>query len=472
MKRLAGWDAITLYSETPNVRMHTLKVGVLELDDDRREFSIDDFRQAMQDRLHRLEPFRYQLVETPLKLHHPVWRENCDVDLNYHIRPWQLPAPGGRRELDEAVSQIASSQLDRGRPLWEVYLVQGLADNKVAIVAKVHHALADGIASANLIARGMDYDPGQPDEFDRQSADPTLTKGQLIRSALADQVRQVAQVPRTFIYTARGWRRVHRSRRKLSVRLSQPFTPPPTFINHKLAPDCRFATTTLALADIKATSKQLEVTINDAVLAVSSGALRTLLRRYDGIADHPLIASIPVSFDISADRVSGNRFTGMLVALPTHIDDPLERVRRCHENAVSAKENNTLLGPERYYRWASYLPPALAQSLLRKAASSEAQNKMMNVAISNVPGPRERGRVGGALVSEFYSIGTLTAGCGMNITWWSYVDQLNIAVLTDAATVDDPHEVTQALTDAFIELHRAAGLSDKVTVVETAMAPA
>ena len=160
MKRLSGWDAVLLYSEAPNVHMHTLKVAVIELDDDRRDFDIDAFRRVIHSRLYKLEPFCYQLVDIPLKLHHPMWRENCDVDLTYHVRPWRLPAPGGRRELDEAIGEIASTPLDRDYPLWEMYFVEGLADNRIAVVGKVHHALADGVAAANLLARGMDLAPG------------------------------------------------------------------------------------------------------------------------------------------------------------------------------------------------------------------------------------------------------------------------------------------------------------------------
>lgn len=162
MKRLSGWDAVLLYSETPNVHMHTLKIAVIELDPDRRDFDIDAFRRVIHSRLYKLDPFCYQLVDIPMKFHHPMWRENCDVDLTYHIRPWRLPAPGGRRELDEAIGQIASTPLDRSRPLWEMYFVEGLANNRIAVVGKIHHALADGVAAANLLARGMDLAPEPP----------------------------------------------------------------------------------------------------------------------------------------------------------------------------------------------------------------------------------------------------------------------------------------------------------------------
>lgn len=472
MKRLSGWDAVLLYSETPNVHMHTLKVAVIELDPDRRDFDVDTFRRVIHSRLYKLEPFCYQLVDIPMKFHHPMWRESCEVDLTYHIRPWRLPAPGGRRELDEAVGEIASTPLDRSRPLWEMYFVEGLANHRIAVVGKIHHALADGVAAANLLARGMDLAPGPQPERDRYAPDPAPTKAELVLSAFGDHLRQLGRLPRTIRYTSQGLGRVRRSARKLSPQLTRPFTPPPTFMNHMLTPERRFATATLALAEVKETSKRLSVTINDLVLAISTGALRSLLTRYDGSADHPLLTSVPVSFDFSPDRISGNLFSGMLVALPTDIDHPLERVRLCRENAISAKESHQLLGPELVSRWAAYFPPAPAESLFRWLAGRDGQNKILNLTISNVPGPRERGRVGGALVTELYSVGPLTAGSGLNITVWSYVDQLNISVLSDGATVHDPHEVTDAMVNDFVEIRRAAGLSEKLTIVETAMAPA
>ncbi|ART73057.1 wax ester/triacylglycerol synthase family O-acyltransferase [Mycobacterium dioxanotrophicus] len=478
MKRLSGWDAFLLYTETPNVHMHTLKIAVIALDDlGDRTFGIDEFRQVIHSRLYKLDPFRYQLVDIPFKFHHPMWRENCDVDLDYHIRPWRLPAPGGRRELDAAIGEIASTPLDRSRPLWEMYFVEGLADGggadsagpRIAVVGKVHHALADGVASANLMARGMDLQQGPQRDRDSYATDPAPSKGELVRSAFRDHLRQIGRLPATVRYTAEGIGRVRRSHRKLSPELTRPFTPPPSFINHVLGPKRLFATATLALTDVKETSKALGVTINDLVLSMSSGALRTLLLRYDGKADHPLLASVPMSFDFSPDRISGNRFSGVLVALPVDVDDPAERIRRAREAANLAKESHQLVGPELVARWAAYMPPAPVEAAFKRLSAKDGQNKVLNLNISNVPGPRERGKVGGATVTEIYSVGPITAGSGLNITVWSYVDQLNISVLADDATVKDPHEVTDAMLAEFGSIRRVAGLPDTLTVVESAM---
>jgi diacylglycerol O-acyltransferase / wax synthase len=471
VKRLSGWDAVLLYSETPNVHMHTLKLAVIELDELKgRKFGVEEFREVIHDRLHKLEPFRYQLIDIPLKMHHPMWRENCEVDLDYHVRPYRVESPGGRRQLDEAVGRIASTPLDRSKPLWEMYFIEGLANGRIAVLGKIHHALADGVASANLLARGMDLEDGPQPDSNSYATDPAPRTGELVRTALADHVRHIGRLPGVMRYTAQGIGRVRKSSKKFSAELTRPFTPPPTFMNHKVDAVRKFATATLALVDVKATANHLGVTINDMVLAISAGALRGLCLKYDGHADHPLLASVPVSFDFSRDRVSGNYFSGVMMVLPIELDDPLERVQAVHDGAVDAKETHQLMGPELVSRWSSYFPPAPAEALFRWLAEKDGQNKVLNLPISNVPGPREPGRVGGALVTEIYSVGPLTTGSGLNITVWSYVDQLNISVLSDGGTLDDPHELTDALIEAFVEIRRAAGLSEELTVVEKAMA--
>lgn len=470
MKRLRGWDAVLLYSETPSVHMHTLKLAVIELDDlGGAKFGVEELRKVIHGRLYKLDPFRYELVDIPFKFHHPMWRENAEVDLDYHVRSVRAEAPGGRRELDEAVGRIASTPLDRSRPLWEMYLIEGLAHGRIAVLGKIHHALADGVASANLLARGMDLQEGPQVDRDSYATDPAPSRGELVRTAFTDHLRQIRKFPDVVRYTAAGMRRVRRSGQKLSPELTRPFTPPPSFMNHQIDATRKFATATLSLDEVKQTGKHLNATINDMVLAMSAGALRKLLLRYDGHADHPLLASVPVSFDFSRDRISGNYFTGVLVSIPVERDDPLERVRAAHDAAVVGKQSNDLLGPELVSQWSSYLPPAPAEALFRWLGTKDGQNKVMNLPISNVPGPRERARVGGALVTEIYSVGPLTTGSGINITVWSYVDQLNISVLTDGRTLDDPHELTSAMLEDFVEIRRAAGLPEELTVVETAL---
>jgi diacylglycerol O-acyltransferase len=280
---------VLLYSETPTVHMHTLKLAVIDISELKgRHFGIDEFRQVIHSRLYKLDPFRYELVDIPFKFHHPMWRENCEVDLDYHVRPCQVDSPGGRRQLDEAVGRIASTPLDRSKPLWEMYFIEGLANGRIAVLGKIHHALADGVASANLLARGMDPHTGPVADRDSYATDPAPGRSELIRSAFADHMRQIGRLPGVMRYTAQGVSRVRKSSKKLSPELTRPFTPPPSFMNHRVDAQRKFATATLALADVKETGRHLGVTINDMVLAISAGALRQLSLNYDGHADHPL----------------------------------------------------------------------------------------------------------------------------------------------------------------------------------------
>jgi diacylglycerol O-acyltransferase / wax synthase len=429
------------------------------------------FRSVAFQRLRAMAPLRHQLVEVPLKLHHPMWVVNDDIDFDYHVRKTRVPGPGGRRELDQLIGEIASTPLDRSRPLWEMYVAEGLADDRIAIIHKVHHVLADGVASANQMAKVMEPFEQLSNIRASDGSDRAWTRADLLKAAGRDHVMLIRKLPRLASETASGVSRVRRRAKERGRHpdLARNFAPPACFINHVVSPGRRFATAPLALSDVKQTGKQLSVTLNDVVLATAAGALRRLLLRYDGRADAPLIAGVPVSYNPSPDRLVGNEFTYMTPSLPVHIDDPLERVRLTAMATTIAKENNQLLGPTVLPAWLSYLPPALAPRLFRRQARRMESASVMNLTISNVPGPRERGHIEGATISEIYSVGPIVTGSGLNITVWSYVDQLAISVITDDLTLDDPHEATDAMIDAFVEIRRAAGLSEALSPVGSAM---
>ena len=461
MKRLNGMDAMLLYSEAPNLHTHTLKVAVID-PADVPGFGFEAFRDHVRRRLPLLDPLRYKLVDIPWRLHHPMWLEDCDpnaIDLDYHLRRVTVPAPGGRRELDEVIGRVASTPLDRSRPLWEFHFAEGLAGGRFAVIGKVHHALADGVASVNLLGRLLgDAVDGQDTERSGVTAAPPL-RADLLRAAARDHARQIVKLPGLIRDAAVGLTRVRQRSKQRGAHpdLADAFDAPPTFLNHVVSPQRRFASATLPLADVKATASRLGITINDVVLATAAGGLRKLLLDYDGNADRPIIASVPTATDKS-DRVTGNEISGLSVSLPVHIADPAERARLVAVATRIAKEDHEILGPQLYGRMMTYLPTAIAPAAFRWLARREAPNKMMNVAVSSVAGPRDRGRFGGASVSEIYSTGVLSPGAPVNITVWSYVDQLGVAVLTDDQTFKDVHDATDALSSAFAELHSAAGI--------------
>ncbi|OBK80058.1 wax ester/triacylglycerol synthase family O-acyltransferase [Mycobacterium sp. 1274761.0] len=460
MKRLNGMDALLLYSETPNVHTHTLKIAMLDTGDRDPEADFDAFRQALARRLHLLEPLRYKLVDIPWRIHHPMWLENCDVDLDYHLRRLRLPAPGGRRELDRVIGEVASTPLDRRYPLWEFHFAEGLADGRWALIAKVHHALADGIASANLLARLLDvYGSGTAESTPIAACEPP-SSARLLREAGRDHVQQLVELPKVVRDVAVGsWRLRQRSRERGKLEdFARLMRAPATFLNHVVSPARTFASESVRLSHAKQTATHLRVTINDVVLAIAAGALRTLSLRYDGAADQPIVASVPLSTNPSTERVTGNEIGGLAVSLPVHIDDPLERIRLIAKATTIAKESQQIFDQELYGRVMGYIPPVAAASALRWVAEHDTDRRLMNIPVSNVPGPREYGHLDGARVDEIYSVGPLAPGCGINITVWSYVDQLNISVLADDATVDDVHEVTDAMRDSFAEIRCACGM--------------
>jgi diacylglycerol O-acyltransferase / wax synthase len=474
MKRLNGMDAMLLYSEAPNLHTHTLKVAIVNAAEFDGEFTFEVFRRTIERRLHLLDPLRYRLIDIPWRLHHPMWLEDCDVDLDYHLKRVTVPNPGGRRELDRLIGEIASTPLDRSRPLWEFHFAEGMAEKRFALIGKVHHALADGVASANLLARLMDLAGSAQEERDIPDACDPPSNRELLWEAQLDHFQHIADLPRLIRDFARGVARVRRRSKEQpsSADIAKAFNAPPTFLNHVVSPARTFATATLSLAEVKETAKGLGVTFNDVIVGMAAGALRELLLRYDGRADRPIIATVPIATDRDPDRVTGNEIGGLVVSLPVHVDDPGERIRLTSVATASAKEQYELMGPKLQGRMMEYLPPPVAPAIFRMQGKRAGHNRMMNVAVSNVPGPRERGQIGGAPVSEIYSVGVLSAASAFNMTVWSYVDQLDIAVLSDDRTFNDVHEATDAIIHAFAEIRRTAGFSGDPTTVDTAMAPA
>ncbi|MBV9637994.1 MAG: wax ester/triacylglycerol synthase family O-acyltransferase [Mycobacteriaceae bacterium] len=471
MKRLSGVDAMLLYSETPQIHTHTLKVGLLDVSNIRGGYSFEKFRNRAAPRLLGLAPLRYQLVGIPLKFHHPMWRENASIDPSYHVRRIDVPAPGGRRELDQVIGIIAGCPLSRDRPLWQMYVAEGVAGGRVAVIWKVHHALADGIASANMIAKALRSPDSLVQEGLAARPDVVPSNRHLLEAALRDHLKQLAALPKLIWNSGEGIVRVWQQARKrqADAQLRRPIAPPKSFINHVVSPGRLFATAPLPLADVKQTSKALGVTINDLVLAMAAGALRKLLLHYDGRADSPLVAGVPVSFDRSVDRLNGNEIGYVTPPLLVNIEDRLDRVRMTAQATAIAKENFHLRGPTLMASWLNYLPPPLAPAMFRWQSRRWTSGMAMNLTISNVPGPRQISSFDGATITEIYSVGPLAAGSALNITVWSYADQLAISVLTDDVTVDDPHEVTDAMTQEFAEIRLAVGLSTAIAPIRSTL---
>jgi WS/DGAT/MGAT family acyltransferase len=457
VKRLSGFDAFVLHLESPTVYQHTLKIAVVAGTDD-HPFDIDHLRRRMQRRLHLLAPLRYVLAVGP-GLHHPMWRENCDVDFDYHLREVVAPAPGGQHELDEVISRIMSSPLDRSRPLWEMHAVTGLADGRVALVTKMHHALADGLASANILAMAvMSYPDEELANYVPVPPDPVPRRRDALRWAAADHARNLRALPGVVNRTVRGVRRMRKEGPPPAPHSAKLLDPPRIFTNGALSAQRLFTTSTLPLDEVQRVRRSLGITLNDAILGLVAGAMREMLLKVDGKADVPLVAIVPVSVSFDADRISGNRISVMLTSLPTQLTDPIERCLAASAAAKVAKEKSRLLGLGMMAELTEYIPGGALERFARRGSETRRADRakpQTNLVVSNVPGPKEQIHIAGYPVTNLFSVGPLSDGCGINITMWSYRDQLEVSVLSDPILVPEPQRITAALTNAFEELRDA-----------------
>ena len=465
MRRLNGVDAYFLYSETPTASNHTLKIGIYEPTQRPDGYSFDAMKQLMAARLHLLPPFRWRVVPSPLGLHHPLFVEDPDFDLERHVFRIGVPAPGTLREMCEMVSQIASVPLDPRKPLWEVWILEGLEGGKVGFVAKAHHALADGVASAELLGHFFSAEPGAEVPRDDPPWRPEAIPPAWKRLALA-----LRDLPRSaFVELPTTYRASRNARRKTAERLRAGEARPPSVsqmpkvpFNGRLTPHRAFACRSFALADVKTAGRAFGVTINDVVLAATSGALRRYLQKHGALPDAPLVASMPFSIRTEAERGTyGNRVTTNHVALRTDVEDPAERIRACHEAASVTKAHFQATRGAQIADWLEFSPPFVARAgallvRLRKGRGSLAAN----VIVSNVPGPREPLYLDHDRLGAFYSIGQIMEGTGLNMTVWSYTGQLNLSVLACPELVPDVWRLVDDFDAALHELMDAASRHD------------
>ena len=460
MERLSGIDASFLYMETPAAHMHTIKVAVLDPAPAARH-ALGDVKQAMRERLHLLPQFRRCVVEVPLGLHHPVWIEDPGFDLDRHVGAIDLPAPGGWREIEDAVSEIASRPLDRRRPLWELWLLRGLGDGRVALVAKIHHALADGVAVAEMLAGVMvEGAPAAsvPGPVELWTPEALPSRGRLLRDALRDHVPRVAGLPRLIARTARGLRAGARLRHGLSPAPPLPLLDVPrTSLNGALYAARSFATASLPLDDLKAVKSRLGVTMNDVVLALVAGSLRRYLEARGELPERALVAEVPTSTDATGAprRLAGNRVSNLFTSLCTDLADPVARLRRIHEVTSAAKQINRALGPDLYREWTDYAPPRPLAALFRlysRLRIADRHVPAVNVIVSCVPGPRRLLRWTGGELQHLFSVGPIIEGAALNVTAWSYVDRLEVGVLTCPERIASPREIALGLGLALEEL--------------------
>jgi WS/DGAT/MGAT family acyltransferase len=461
VQRLSGLDATFLYLETPTLHMHVAMTAVFDPSTMPGGYSFDRVKQFIGDRVHLIPPFHQRLVEVPFRLNHPLWVKDPAFDLDYHVRRIGAPSPGGPAELGKVAGQIASSPLDRSRPLWEAWVVEGLADDNVALVAKVHHCGVDGSAGAQFMVSLFDLEPDapgpEPVEIETESVP---SDGELMYHATVSRMRQrlniVPMVGKTISSAASLIAARSNSERPSGA---VPLTAPATPFNGAITATRNVAFSRVELADIKAVKNAADATVNDVVLAICSGALRRYLEGIDALPDSSLLAVCPVA--VGADATTGpsaNSVSAMFTALATDIADPALRLAVISENTKGAKEDHNALGADMLQGWTEFAGPntfALAARLYSSMNLADRHRPIHNLVISNVPGPPFPLYFAGAELRAAYPMGPVMEGAGLNITVMSYRDSVDFGFMVCDDLLPDVWDLADSVQPAFEELYEA-----------------
>jgi diacylglycerol O-acyltransferase len=465
MKPLSGMDASFLYMETPSQLSHV--VGTMILDPGAGEgFSFDRMVETLRNRMHLLEPFRRRLVSVPFNLGHPVWIEDPDFDLESHIHRVAVRPPGTMRELSEIVADIASHQLDRSRPLWELTLIEGLDDGKVGFVTKMHHAAIDGVTGADLMAHLFDLAPDAPDP----EPPDTPWQGEAVPSDFELMVRAaqgIASRPRTM---AKVLTRTVRSVGSIVARQREnsgsdrpsaalPFTAPKVKWSGAITPHRSVAFGKAALDDMRHIKSVFGTTVNDVVLAACTQTLRQYLIAHDDLPDVPLVCSVPVSVHGKTDHEGTNQVSTMFVRLPVQIDDPVEQLRTINAETREAKEMQNAIGADLLQDFAQFIPPTLfnrAMLLYSNLNLADRHRPVHNLIVSNVPGPPIPLYTAGAQVVGVYPFGPLLEGAGLNLTVLSNMGHVDFGVIACRELVPDVWDIADGFSEAVLLLKKRA----------------
>jgi len=372
MRQLSSLDAQFLAVESARVYGHVAFLGIYDpatAPDGRLDMR--SVTRLLRERLHLLPPLRWRLVPVPLGIDLPYWADDPDFDLDFHVRETALPAPGDDRQLAETVSRLFGRQLDRGRPLWELYVIHGLPEGRVAILTKIHHSVVDGISGNEIMATLLDPEPSgrviePPPRGGAEPREPIPTDRAMLVRGLRGIPRQPARALRTLPSTLAGFTDLpganalpgiptlshvySRARRALgsdeSAGVLEVTTarPPRTPFNGPISAHRRFAFGSLSLDSVRAIRREFGTTVNDVVVSICAGAVREWLLERNALPDDPLVAMIPMSVRKRDVRGAwGNRISLMIVPIPTDEPDPRERLRRAHEILKGAKDRHRAL---------------------------------------------------------------------------------------------------------------------------------
>ncbi len=442
MERLSGLDASFLYIESSDQPLHVCSILELDTSSMPDGYTFDRLRDDLATRIAAIPEFRAKLADSQLNLDYPVWVDDDEFDLDRHLLRIELPAPGGRRELAQICGHIASSPLDRDRPLWEMWVIDGIADTDpragglLAVMTKVHHAAVDGVSGANLFAQlcsaEPDMPPPEPVEGAGGAGPLQIAAGGLMR--FAARPWQLANLVPTTVATV--LKTLGRARGGLTM--AAPFAAPATRFNTSVTAERNIALAQLNLDDVKKVKDRFGVTINDVVMALCASTLRWFLSDHGELPERSLVAMVPVSVHDRSDRPGHNQLSGMFCNLETQIADPADRLRAIARSDAAAKNHSSAISPTLLQDWAQLAARAVFGGVFRLVADSPLiGNPVHNLIVSNVPGPQTTLYFLGCEVDAMYPLGPLFHGCGLNITVMSLDGKLNVGVISCPDLVPD-----------------------------------
>jgi diacylglycerol O-acyltransferase len=457
--RLSGLDASFLALEKGGAHMHVGSVLVL----DGEAPSYQELQAVIEARLHLVPRYRQKLAVPPLSQARPVWVDDPHFNAGYHVRHTALPAPAGEEQLRKLAGRVFSQQLDRAKPLWEIWLVQRVGDDRFALVCKTHHALVDGVSGVDIMTVLLDLEPEPPEPeppppwYPR----PEPSGASLVADALAERALTPLDAARAAAAALADPRTAATQAGRVAGGLASMVAAglggaPPSPLNTRIGPHRRFAWLEADLARFKGIKGALGGTVNDVVLASVAGALRALLlRRGHDPEGLELKAMVPVSVRADAERGAlGNRVSTLWAPLPVGLADPLERFRAVHEAVGDLKASGQAVGAEALTRLAGFAAP----TVLDQAARLQSRQRFFNLTVTNVPGPQVPLYLLGRRLRAFYPMVPLALNTALGIAIMSYDARLFFGLLGDYDAMSDLDELGADLEAAIAELSTAAGV--------------
>jgi diacylglycerol O-acyltransferase / wax synthase len=451
VERLSGLDAFFLYLETPTQPLNVC--CVLELDTSTMPggYTYGRFRAALAKRVKAVPEFRMKLADTQLNLDHPVWVDDENFQLRRHLHRVGVPAPGGRRELADICGYVAGLPLDRDRPLWEMWVLEGGArSDAVAVMLKVHHAMVDGVAGANLMALLCSVQPDAPAPQPVRGAGGASAVQIAVSGLLGFATRPLrlaTVVPATMLTLVQTALRAREGRT-----MAAPFSAPPTPFNGSVTRQRSIAYTQLDMRDVKRVKERFGVTVNDVVVALCAGVLRRFLLERGELPDHPLVATVPVSVHGKSDRPGRNQTTWMFCRVESQISDPAERIRTIAAGNTAAKDHTAAMGPTLLHDWTQFGGPTMFGAAMRLLPRIPISRSAYNLILSNVPGPRDQLYFLGCQVDTMFPLGPIIGDAGLNITVMSLNGELGIGIIACPDLLPDLWCIADAFSDALKEL--------------------